>query len=234
MTARVLGAWLVHFYSALGAVVALLGIRAIEAGDFKYSFQLMAIAVAIDATDGSLARALRVKERLPWFDGARLDDIVDYLNYVVVPCVFLVRAELLPRQDELWLAAIPLIASAYGFCRTDAKTSDHFFLGFPSYWNIVAFYLYVLKAPPWINAFLIIILGVMVFVPIKYVYPSRSPRFRWQTNALGVLWGIALLVIMLRLPDPPMELVIASLAYPAYYLALSLWLELRRVSGLTS
>jgi phosphatidylcholine synthase len=232
MTARILCAWFVHFYSALGAVIALLAIRAIEAGDFKYSFQLMAFAVAIDATDGSLARAFRVKERLPWFDGARLDDIIDYLNYVVVPCLLLLRAELLPKQDELWLAAIPLIASAYGFCRTDAKTSDHFFLGFPSYWNVVAFYLYVLKAPPWVNAFVVIILAVMVFVPLKYVYPSRSPRFRWQTNALGVLWGLALLVIMHRLPNPPTALVIVSLAYPAYYLALSLWLELCRPSEL--
>jgi phosphatidylcholine synthase len=234
MTARIFGAWFVHFYTAVGSVVAFLAIRAIEAGDFKHSFQLMAVAVAIDATDGSLARAFRVKEVLPWFDGARLDDIVDYLNYVVVPALLLLRAGLLPAQDELWLAAIPLMASAYGFCRTDAKTDDHFFLGFPSYWNIVAFYLYVLKAQPAVNAFVVIVLAIMVFVPLRYVYPSRSPRFRWQTNALGALWGVALLIIMQRLPHPPMTLVIASLVYPAYYLGLSLWLEVRRMSAPTS
>jgi len=231
MTVRLLCAWFVHLYSALGAVVAFFAIRAIENGDFRQAFQLMFIAVAIDATDGFLARAARVKQLIPWFDGARLEDIIDYLNYVVVPCFFLLRAELLPPRDTLWLAALPLIASAYGFCQRDAKTADNFFLGFPSYWNIVAFYLYVLKAPLWFNAFVIVILSILIFVPIKYIYPSRSPRFRGQTNIFGVLWGLALWFIIYRLPEPPAVFVIASLLYPAYYLGLSLWLELRRLKG---
>lgn len=231
MTARLLCAWCVHLYTALGAVVAFVTILAIESGDFRQALWLMFLAVVIDATDGTLARAARVKELISWFDGARLDDIVDYLNYVLVPCVFLLRAELLPPQDAFWLAALPLVASAYGFCQKDAKTVDYFFLGFPSYWNIAAFYFYVMKTPLWVNAFLIIILFILVFVPIKYIYPSRSPRFRGQTNFFGVLWGIAVSLIIYRLPDPPAALVIASLAYPVYYICLSLWLELRRVMG---
>jgi phosphatidylcholine synthase len=135
---------------------------------------------------------------------------------------------LLPSQDAIWLAALPLIASAYGFCQKEAKTADHYFLGFPSYWNIVAFYLYVLKTPVWLNAFVIIFLAVMVFVPIRYVYPSRSPHYRALTNVLGALWGLALLYMIYRLPDPPQTVVFASLAFPAYYTCLSLWLALRR------
>jgi phosphatidylcholine synthase len=231
MTVRVLRAWCVHLYTALGVVVAFLSILAIENADFRQAFWLMSLAVAIDATDGTLARAARVKELIPWFEGDRLEDITDYLNYVIVPCLFLLRAELLPPPDARWLAALPLVASAYGFCQRDAKTADYFFLGFPSYWNIVAFYLYVLKTPLWINAFLIIILSILIFVPVRYIYPSRSPRFRTQTNLLGVLWGVALLLIIYRLPEPPATLVFASLAYPAYYICLSLWLELRRATA---
>ena len=231
MTVRVLRAWCVHLYTALGVVVAFLSILAIENADFRQAFWLMSLAVAIDATDGTLARAARVKELIPWFDGDRLEDITDYLNYVIVPCLFLLRAELLPPQDARWLAALPLVASAYGFCQRDAKTADYFFLGFPSYWNIVAFYLYVLKTPLWINAFFIIILSILIFVPVRYIYPSRSPRFRTQTNLLGVLWGVALLLIIYRLPEPSATLVFASLAYPAYYISLSLWLELRRATA---
>ncbi len=107
----------------------------------------------------------------------------------MVPCLLLLRTEILPSQDAIWLAALPLIASAYGFCQKEAKTADHYFLGFPSYWNIIAFYLYVLKAAPWVNAFVIIFLSIMVFVPIKYIYPSRSPRFRALTNVLGCYLG---------------------------------------------
>jgi phosphatidylcholine synthase len=188
----------------------------------------MSLAVVIDATDGSLARLARIKELITWFDGDRLEDIIDYLNYVMVPCLFLLRAGLLPSQDAIWLAALPLIASAYGFCQKEAKTADHYFLGFPSYWNIVAFYLYVLKTPLWVNAFLIVFLSIMVFVPIRYIYPSRSPRWRAVTNILGALWGGAILVIIYRLPDASRILVFASLAFPAYYTCLSLWLALRR------
>jgi len=227
--AKVILAWLVHLYTGFGAVVGFFTVIAIGQGSFREAFFLMALAVVIDASDGTLARAARVKEVIPWFDGNLLDQIVDYFNYVIVPCLFMLRANLLPAQDALWLAALPLIASAYGFCQRDAKTADYFFLGFPSYWNIVAFYLYLLETPLWINAFLVIVLSVLVFVPIKFIYPSRAPRFRVSTNILGGLWGAAILYLIDRLPEPPVSLLFASLAFPTYYLGLSLWLELRRM-----
>jgi phosphatidylcholine synthase len=225
MAASIALAWLVHLYTALGAVIAFATAIRIEQKSFQNAFWLMSLAVVIDATDGTLARAARVREHIPWFNGDRLEDIVDYANYVIVPCLFLWHSVLLPRQDAWWIAVLPLLASAYGFCQKDAKTADHFFLGFPSYWNIVVFYLYVLQTPRWVNGFSIIALSILVFVPIKYIYPSRSPRYRFFTNTLGSLWGISVLLIIYFLPDPPRYLVFASLAFPAYYTLLSLRLN---------
>jgi phosphatidylcholine synthase len=190
----------------------------------------MALAVGLDATDGTLARAARVKDFIPWFDGEMLDSIVDYFNYVIVPCLFLLRANLLPPDDAVGLAMLPLLASAYGFCHKSAKTTDHFFLGFPSYWNVVVFYMFVLQFPLWVNGFLVIALSALVFAPIKFIYPSRSPRFRIQTNALGALWAAAIFYAIYHLPDPPRAVVFASLIFPAYYTALSIWLEYLRVT----
>src|SRR5919108_4831802 len=229
MSVRLVFAWLVHLYTALGAVVAFFTIISIEQELFREAFWLMSLAIVIDATDGTLARAARVKELIPWFDGDRLEDVIDYVNYVLAPCLLLLHAKLLPPQDALWLAALPLVASAYGFCQKEAKTVDHFFLGFPSYWNIVVFYLYALQTALWVNAFVIIALSILVFVPIKYIYPSRSPRFRAQLNVLGALWGGAVLYTIYRLPNPPRMVLFASLLFPAYYTALSLWLEYRRI-----
>ena len=228
--AKLVLAWLVHLYTAFGVVIGFLTILAIDQAAFRDALFLMALAVVIDATDGTLARAAHVKEIIPWFDGELLDAIVDYFNYAVVPCFFMLRANLLPGPDALWLVALPLLASAYGFCQRDAKTADNFFLGFPSYWNIVAFYLYVLKSPAWVNAFALIALSILIFVPIKYIYPSRSPRFRVQSNVLGALWGAAILYAIYRLPEPPRAILFASLFYPAYYTALSLWLQLRSLA----
>jgi phosphatidylcholine synthase len=227
--ANLIVAWLVHIYTALGAVLGLYTILAVEEANFRLAFLLMACTVIIDATDGALARAARVKEIIPWFDGTLLDNLVDYLNYVIVPSLLMLRAHLLPEQDGLWLAAMPVLSSAYGFCRSDAKTADHFFLGFPSYWNIVFFYLYALQTALWINAFVIIALSIMVLVPVRFIYPSRSPRFRYQLNAVGAIWGVAILYLIFKLPNPPRWLLLASLMFPAYYTALSLWLELQRV-----
>lgn len=227
--ANLIFAWLVHLYTALGAVVGLYTILAIDESNFRLAFFLMAVTVIIDATDGALARVARVKEVIPWFDGTLLDNLVDYLNYVIVPCLFLLRAGLLPPQDALWLAALPVLSSAYGFCQRDAKTADHFFLGFPSYWNIVVFYLYALKTALWINAFAILALSILVFVPMRFIYPSRAPRFRYQTNIFGAIWGATVLYLIHRLPDPPAWILLASLIFPAYYTMLSLWLELCRI-----
>ncbi len=220
-------AWLVHLYTGTGVVLALLSILLIERAEYRNAFWLMALAVAVDASDGTLARAARVKELIPWFDGDRLEDIIDYLNYVLVPVFFLIHAGLLPETDALWLAAAPMLASAYGFCQKEAKTADHFFLGFPSYWNIVAFYLYILRTPLWVNGFVILALAVLVFVPIKYVYPSRSPVLRGLTIGLGIVWGILILALIYLLPEPPAAVTFSSLLFPLYYTALSFWLAAR-------
>ena len=223
--------WLVHLYTASGAVIGFVALILVEQAKFQSALWLMSLAVVIDATDGTLARMARVKELIPWFDGDRLEDIIDYLNYVLVPCLFLLRADLLPEKAALGFASLPLLASAYGFCQRQAKTSDHFFLGFPSYWNIVAFYLHVLLTPRWLNGLLIFVLSALVFVPIKYIYPSRTPILRGLTLFLGIVWGILVLLIIYRLPHPPASFVLSSLLFPAYYLSLTFWLAARGQDG---
>ena len=135
----------------------------------------MVAATVVDATDGWLARTVRVKERLPAFDGARLDDIVDYLTFVFLPVLFLHESGALPAGWSGGIASVVLLSSAYGFAADDAKTSDHFFSGFPSYWNIVALYLHIAALPPAWNAVIVLVFCALVFWRIGYVYPSRTP-----------------------------------------------------------
>jgi phosphatidylcholine synthase len=222
-------AWLAHFYTALGAVLALVATQAVFQGDFRAVFLALAAAIFVDATDGWLARALRVKVVLPGFDGGRLDDIVDYLTYVFVPVLLLGTAGLLPREWEWGVGSVILLSSAYGFGQSDAKvvTTDHYFTGFPSYWNIVAFYLYVWRPPPTVNAALLLLLAALVFVPIRFVYPSRTVELRALTLALGALWGGLVLVMIWRLPATDGPWAALSLVFPVYYTLLSLWQHAR-------
>jgi phosphatidylcholine synthase len=221
-----LKAWGVHLYTASGAVLALLALDAIGRDAYGAAFAWMAVALVIDCTDGTLARRARVKDVLPQFDGSKLDDIIDYLNYVLVPLVLVYRAGLLPGGVAgAVVAALPLLASGYGFCESEAKTPDHFFTGFPSYWNVVALYLYVLGWPRWANVAVLVLLSVLVFVPIRYLYPSRSTTARPVTYGGGALWGASVFWLLAQFPTPSRTLATVSLLYPAYYLALSFWLH---------
>jgi phosphatidylcholine synthase len=227
---RVAAAWAVHAFTASGALVGVAALLEIAAGRLRGAALLMLVGLFIDSVDGTLARAARVSEVVPRIDGRRLDDIVDYLNYVVVPAVFLVAAGAVAHWAVVGAA---VLASAYGFSQQDAKTPDEFFLGFPSYWNVVAVYLWGLGIAPGTGTAIVLGLAVAVFVPLKYLYPSRAPVL-WRTTALGALAWIVLVATavatrsdagrpgsatnpLLRLP-----LLEISLLYPAYYLALSL------------
>ena len=76
----IVAAWLVHLYTASGIVLAFLAARSIIDFDYRTAFFWLWLQVVVDATDGLLARRFRVRERIPWFDGAKLDDIADYLT----------------------------------------------------------------------------------------------------------------------------------------------------------
>lgn len=228
---RRLAAWGVHLFTASGAPAGMLAVLASERGDAPTALWWMAYTLAVDSVDGTLARALDVKRVLPFFDGSRLDDLVDYFTYVIVPAFFLVHMQLLPHAVAVPVALCPVVASAYGFCRTDAKTSDHFFTGFPSYWNVVAFYLYALGWSPAVNAAIVLAFALAVFVPLRYVYPSRTPVLRTLTVGLGLVWAALVLYLFTQLPAPPRELVLLSLAYPVYYFCLSLVLQTRRATA---
>ena len=219
----------VHGYTAVGSVLALAMVHLSYQGEVVAVLWLFLLAMVIDGTDGFLARRFRVSEALPGFDGALLDNIVDFLTYAFAPMVLLWSAGYLPSG---WLgaavAAAPLLASCYQFCRTDAKTPDHLFTGFPSYWNVVAFYVVVLDAGTTATTVALLALTVLVFVPVGYVYPSRTDLAWRLTMTLTAAWFGLYALVLAQLPSPSPWVVALSAVYPVYYVALSLYLTLAR------
>jgi phosphatidylcholine synthase len=222
-------AWLVHTYTATGAVLAFIAAWAVVHGTDRLALAAMFMATFVDATDGVFARRARVKEVLPDVDGARIDDIVDYLTFVFVPMLLLEASGGLYQSVALPVIALVLLSSMYGFVSPDAKSSDHFFTGFPSYWNIVVLYLMLFRVPPAVNAVVLVALCGLVFVRVGYVYPSRTPTLRTLTLLLGSGWAVLLAAIIWMWPSPPSWVTIASLLFPVYYFVLSLVLHARRL-----
>jgi len=212
-------AWGAHAFTASGALVGVVALLDIAAGELEHAALWMLVALSIDSVDGFLARAADVSRVLPAVDGRRLDDLVDYLNYVIVPAVFLLAIGAFVSPI---LAAVPILASSYGFSQRDAKTPDSFFLGWPSYWNVVALSVWLLELPSTSATAVVLVFAILVFVPLKYVHPSRMRALRLTTN-LGALGWILLVAYAsidperaraLRLPE-------LSLLFPAYYFGVS-------------
>jgi phosphatidylcholine synthase len=223
-------AWLAHLYTAMGFVCAAAIVVLIVRGDdasFRWAFGLMMVATLIDATDGWLARAARVHEVLPHFDGSALDNLIDFHTYASLPLFLLWRAGTLP-DGLAWLLVLPLLASAYGFSQVNAKTDDGFFLGFPSYWNIIALYLYVLQAPVWVSVMILLVFSVLTFVPTHYIYATRGGPFARLINIGAAIWFVMLGLMLASRGEESRLLAIVSMSYPLMYLVLSAVVTVRR------
>jgi len=224
-----LRAYSVHVYTASGVALALLAALEMTRSqpDARYIFLLLFGTVFIDATDGPLARRWDVKRWAARIDGRTIDDIVDYLTFTFLPLLLMARMQWLPEPVWLWIVPA-LIASLFGFANREAKDeSDGFFLGFPSYWNVVAFYLYMLRPPSWAALALIVILSVLTFVPSRYLYPSQRAPFSRLTTVLCVMWGVLLVIVLARATDDARPLILLSLVFPVYYMLMSWALTLQ-------
>jgi phosphatidylcholine synthase len=232
-TARIRAA-AVHVYTASGIVLAFLAAAEIcsTGPDPRTVFLLLALAVLVDATDGPLARRWEVKRRLPAIEGRTMDDIVDYLTYTFVPLLLVWRMGWTPEPALAWIVPA-LVASLFGFANTGIKDeAGGFFLGFPSYWNVVAFYagpLHELYGAP-VNAAILLLLALATLLPLRFVYPNLAPR-PWRAPVIlgALLWLAAMLAMLLRdYPRVPGWAVWLSLVYPAFYFWLSFRLAARR------
>jgi phosphatidylcholine synthase len=234
MTGRRVAAALVHVYTASGVLLALAATIEVCSAvpDPRYVFLALAAAVMVDATDGPLARRAEVKRWMPTIDGRTIDDIVDYLTYTFVPLLLVWRMGWLPEPAVVWIAPA-LVASLFGFANTAVKDeAGGFFLGFPSYWNVVAFYagfVYVLYGP-WVNAAALLLLSLLTVLPVRFLYPNLAPRPWRAPLILGALLWLGMMLWLLRdYPRGQVWVVWVSLLYPAFYFWLSHRLAARPV-----
>lgn len=189
-------AWLVHLFTASGVVLALLALAAIDDEAWGLALLWLLVALAIDGVDGSLARWARVKVKAPRIDGDALDLVIDYLNYVFLPTIFIWRAGLVPEPLALWLGAAILVSSLYIFARTDMKTSDGYFRGFPALWNLVAFYLFIVQPGQVAGALIVGVLVALTFAPVHFVHPFRVRDYGVWLPMLALAWAFSTLALI--------------------------------------
>ncbi|ANC90669.1 phosphatidylcholine synthase [Azospirillum humicireducens] len=223
-----LSAWGVHIFTASGAVLGLLGLLAAAAGDAKLCLMWLGIALVVDGVDGTLARRVSVKQVLPGIDGSALDLVIDYLTYVVVPAVFIHRFGLLPEGlVSIALAAWILLTALYCFANVGMKSGDNYFVGFPAIWNVVALYFWLLDLNPWINAAVVVALGLLTFTTAKFLHPFRVKALMPLNIAVTTVWLLCCVALVVLEPARPGWLFGLWLATSVYYAAVCAWRTLR-------
>ena len=196
-----IAAWAVHGFTASGAVLGFLAIISIFNNDLVGAFLWLGLALLIDGIDGSLARKIGVLDKTPNIDGSTLDNVIDYLNYVIIPALMIYWFQMVPNGWEIILPAGMFAVSLYTFANMNMKTNDYYFSGFPAVWNIVVLYFYILNTHPIINVIIILLLFIFTFIPIKFVHPLRVKKIRNLTIFCTVLWSATTLKLVTTNPD---------------------------------
>jgi len=181
-------ALLVHLLTATGAVFAMLALLAAAQEDWSIMFLWLVVAFAVDGIDGPLARKYDVKVNAPRFDGVLLDLIIDYLTYVFIPAFALFKSDLLPGWTG-WMAIIIITyASALYFADTNMKTKDNSFSGFPGCWQMTVLVMFAVQPPTWLILLLVTLLSVAMFLPLKFIHPVRTERWRVLSLPMTFAW----------------------------------------------
>jgi phosphatidylcholine synthase len=221
----------VHVFTALGAVCGLLAALAAFDGAWERMFAWLGAALVIDAIDGTFARLVHVAERLPRFSGERLDLVVDYVTYVFVPALALLRGGFLTGTGGVIVAALILLSSLYHFSDLASKAEDASFVGFPTLWNVVAFYAFALTPPAWVTYPLVLACVLLTFVPMHWVHPVRVARLRRLTLAMTAAWSIAAIAALWHGFPPPAWVQIVLVVTALYFSGLALELSFRPRRG---
>lgn len=220
---KVPAAYGVHIFTSLGAALGLWAIILIYDGFYQEAIWVLAISAIIDSIDGVLARLTKTKKNAPKIDGALMDNIIDFLTWTVAPLFWIYATMHLP----IWVLVICAVSSAFSFSNIEAKTEDHFFQGFPSYWNIVVFYIFLLNLPGEFASAILLMFAVVSFLPVKFVYPSRTEYLRPLTLILGLAFVFQLIALMYFFDKSPAMLIYTSFIFPFYYFGLSFYLNLK-------
>lgn len=227
-------AWAVHLFTASGIVLGFLALVAVWHGNITLAFLWLGLALFVDGIDGSLARKARVEEFTPNVDGRTLDNVIDYFNYVAVPAIMIYWFEMVPGSMGVIAAAGIMAVSCYTFANVGMKTDDYYFVGFPAVWNVVVLYFHILQTGPVTNLLVIAALGVLTFIPMKFVHPLRVKFMAEITVPMTILWAVTTFILVLgqhvgvdagAYRGPLMWLWIAS---SIYFAGICIWRSLKK------
>jgi phosphatidylcholine synthase len=210
-------AFSIHVLTACGVGIALLALLAAVRGEWTLMFLWLGVQLVIDGIDGPLARAFNVAERQPRWSGDVLDLVVDFTTYVFVPAYAMAAGALMPDPWGIAAGFAVAVSGALYFADRDMKTQENYFRGFPAVWNVVAFYLLLLRPEPSVSAAVVALFVVLSFMPIRFIHPIRVRRLRALTLTLLAVWAVLAGIALYEGLTPAVWVNVALCVIAAYF-----------------
>lgn len=190
VTAPQAKAFSVHLLTASGSFLAFLSLVAASEQRWTAMFWWLALALFVDGIDGPMARKLQVKDVLPTWSGVMLDNVIDYVTYVLIPAFALYQSGFMGEGLSFLSAAMIVVTSAIYYADTGMKTKENFFRGFPVVWNMIVFTLFVLEPGEHAAFAVVLVSAILTFLPINYLHPVRVQRLRPLNLTIFLLWCV--------------------------------------------
>ncbi|MDO5727003.1 MAG: phosphatidylcholine synthase [Bowdeniella nasicola] len=221
--------WGVHLFTMTGVVWACLATISLVHANIKMMWLWLGIALVVDGIDGTLARRAKVRERVPWFDGAVLDNIVDYITWTFIPAVFMYKhLPLGPKWLAMSLMILIATTSTFTYCNTGEKSHDNYFVGFPAAWNVVAVYMWLLHSPAWVNILAILVLAALTMSSLTFLHPFRVRTLVIPNIIAVTVWLICLVTLIVIYPTAPLAVHVAWWLAGLWLVGVGIW---RTVKG---
>jgi phosphatidylcholine synthase len=133
---------------------------------------------------------VRVKAVLPTWSGDTLDNVIDYVTYVLLPAFALYQSGMIGEPWSFVAAGAIVVSSAIYYADMGMKTDEYFFSGFPVVWNMVVFTLFVIQASELTASIIVFVSVFLTFMPINFLHPVRVQRLRPLNLAVFFLWSL--------------------------------------------
>ena len=191
--------WALHLLTSFGIICSFFALKNTIDGEIFKAFMWLGLGLFIDSIDGTIARFLKVNESLPHIDGHMLDSIIDYINYIFVPAFMLHYFGILPEILDIIIPAIIMVTSVISYSNKNTKTDENYYIGFPAIWNVVVLYLVILNYDSLINTGVLIFLIILKILPLRFVHPFRTEKFRKLTLVMSFSWFVfTSLIVIIR------------------------------------
>jgi len=194
-----------HVLTLGGLACAALAVMSLFEGHMNATVRYSLLVLLLDRFDGTLARALKVRQKFPGISGETLDTITDLVGLTFVPMVFFWKFGLFVPIAGKFVAVAAIVTASFKYSRKEGFLQRGYSIGAPPIFFSV-FLCYFLHLPSSVCTGYAVMLILLVLSPIRYPITSLvtthwKPGYKSVTNYLAIIFFIPAFIMLDKAPS---------------------------------